>query len=118
MSERRRMVSHHIDADGMESVSLNFRKWTGVLGFLGAVIGTSVTIAGLVLSMLQPVVTRWIHEETRPAQLEMSTSLLDLRRDLDEVKRTAATRDELDLRMSRMEGRLDDIYRLLAGGRR
>lgn len=116
-NDRRRLFSHH-DVDGVEHLSINVRKWTGVLGFVGAVLATSATIAGLVLSLLHPVVTRWIHEETRPAQLEMSSNILTLQRELDLVRKEAATKAEFDARMIRVENRLDDIYRLLAGGER
>ncbi len=115
--DRRRLFSHH-QVDGVDHLSINVKKWTGVLGFVGAVIATSVTIAGLVLALLHPVVTRWIHEETRPAHLEMGASIIDLQRELEEVRREAATKAEFDARMIRVENRLDDIYRLLAGGNR
>lgn len=115
-TERRRMVSHHVDADGRESVSLNFKKWTGVLGFVGSVLGTSITIAGLVLAMLHPVVTRWIHEESEPVHIEMRASLAEVAENVAALKRASVSREELDARMARLESRLDDIYRLLAAG--
>lgn len=116
MTDRRRMISHHVSAEGNETVSLNFRKWKGVVGFVGAVLGTSVTIATLVLSMLKPVVTRWVAEETAPHFAAVSESLTEIRSDVTRLKQTAVDRNELDGRMARLEARLDDIYSLLAKG--
>ncbi len=115
---RRRLISSSMDAEGVEHLSLNFRRWTGVLGFIGAVLATSATIAALTLSMLHPVVDRWINEATRPSQLEMSAAIVGLREDLVQMKRETATRVEIDTRMARMEDRLDDIYQLIAAGKR
>lgn len=118
MSERRRPFSRYVDDEGVSRLSINPKTWTGVLGLVGTILTTSTIISGIVLSMLKPVVTEWIRDTTRPQQLEMAASISTLAIDLAEVKRNAATRDELDARMQRMEARLDDIYRLLAGGSR
>jgi hypothetical protein len=117
MNEKRRLISHHT-VDGVDHVSINIRKWKGVAGFLGAIVATSLTIAGLVLSLLHPVVTRWIHEETHPAELETATEIYELQKDVAELQRLSVPRQELDSRMTRIEDRLDDIYKLLARGQR
>lgn len=117
MSERRRHFSRYVDEDGVSRLSINPKTWTGVLGLVGTILTTSTIISGIVLSMLKPVVNNWIEEKTKPQQLEMSAAISTLALDLAEIKRTAVTREELDGRFSRMEGRLDDIYRMLANGR-
>ena len=117
MTERRRPFTRYVDEDGVSRLSINPKTWTGVLGLVGTILTTSTIISGIVLSMLKPVVTGWIKEETRPAQIEATAAISVLATDIAEIKRTAVTRDELNDRMVRMEGRLDDIYRLLANGR-
>lgn len=118
MVERRRAFTSYVDDEGTARLSLNPKKWTGVLGLIATVITTSTLIAGIVLSMTKPVVTRWIHEEVRPVQLEMSASIMSMQRDLRTLQEQAVTEPQLDARMKRVEDRLDAIYALLAGGRR
>lgn len=118
MNERRRPFSRYVDEEGVSRLSINPKTWTGVLGLVGTILTTSTIIAGIVLSMLKPVVTGWIRDETRPAQLEMAATIDVLARDFADSKRTSVSRQELEARMERMEIRLDDIYRLLANGER
>lgn len=117
MTERRRPFSRYVDSGGVSRISFNPATWKGVLGLIGTILTTSLLISGIVLSMLKPIVTAWIKEENKPKQLEMAAAISALSIDLAEIKRTAVTREELDGRFSRMENRLDDIYRMLANGR-
>lgn len=118
MVERRRAFTSYVDDEGTARLSLNPKKWTGVLGLIATVITTSTLIAGIVLAMTKPVVTSWIHEELRPAQLEMSASIVSLQRDIRSIQEQAVTEQQLDARMKRVEDRLDAIYALLARGDR
>ena len=118
MTERRRPFSRYVDDQGVSRLSFNPATWKGVFGLIGTILTTSLLISGIVLSMLKPIVTAWIKEENKPKQLEMAAEISTMAIDLAEIKRTAVTREELDGRFSRMEGRLDDIYRMLASGDR
>lgn len=44
MNDRRKLISHH-NVDGVEHVSINVRKWSGALVFIGAALATSITVA-------------------------------------------------------------------------
>lgn len=116
MTERRRPFSRYVDEDGVSRLSINPKTWTGVLGLVGTILTTSTIISGIVLSMLKPVVTRWVAEETAPHFAAVSESLTEIRSDVTRLKQTAVDRNELDGRMARLEARLDDIYSLLAKG--
>lgn len=132
MTEQRRRFAEHEAADGSRFWTISMPRWQIVIGLAGSILALSITVSGLIVGFTKPFLYGEIDGRVAPsvaalkaADAERAQQAADLSADVVHraefdayVRRAEIERQELLTVVTRMDERIEYLYRNEIGKRR
>lgn len=132
MAEQRRRFAEHEAADGTRFWTVSAPRWQLVLGLAGSILALAMTVSGLIVAFTKPFLYGEIDGRVAPTVSILKASDADLARSTAElsadvvhraefdayVRRAEIERQELTAVLTRLDERIEYLYRNEIGKRR